>query len=605
MAARRAAKIIGGTIAAAIGLPVIGVSAYAEMEPGFKREVTFWKAVIPPMIEYYKADSSEYKQLHQKYAPKAVEVMLDLGGLYIKFGQICAVRPEFVPKQYRDAFQALQSEVENPCTFEDIRSVIKSEFGKPLEDIFSEFDPEPIGRASIGQAHIAKLATTGEEVVVKVQYPDSKWKFEADIRALRIFVDLVRPEAKLAYAEFSRQFLMELDYECEARNLEDMYNRVAPAFAGSVVFPRLYRDHSSPLVITMSRIFGEELQNEVRRRLKAAGVPDTLDFRRRGRKFGAKADDEEEHDSSTIADSDLEQQRDATRAILNDLEADADVVEDQTPTQHSDEVAQTSTRREKPSGQIGSAAQRAALGIGLEPVLRGARFAEWVFNGLVGFALLAWKVASPMLTLLPIPPIRRFDERVAEYALERQKRLALSFTGDTIRTLIDVHGYEVFRARLFNADPHPGNILMTPDKQIGLIDYGQCKRLTVPEARALAHLILAIHHDSDNETVADAMRGCGFVSKNDNSTFLASFARLIFHKIEPHVLDHKWHMALHKSDQITQFPQSAIMVGRLSGILRGVGLTFMHNVSIADMWAPHAQTLLDEGEDAVEYLLSA
>ena len=79
------------------------------------------------------------------------------------------MRPEFVPKAYRDAFRKLQSEVENPCTFDDVRSVIEAAFGKKLEDVFSEFDPEPIGRASIGQAHKATLAETGEEVVVKVR----------------------------------------------------------------------------------------------------------------------------------------------------------------------------------------------------------------------------------------------------------------------------------------------------------------------------------------------------------------------------------------------------------------------------------------------------
>ena len=56
------------------------------------------------------------------------------------------------------------TKVENPCTFDDVRSVIEDAFGRPLEELFSRFDEEPIGRASIGQAHLARLAETDEEV---------------------------------------------------------------------------------------------------------------------------------------------------------------------------------------------------------------------------------------------------------------------------------------------------------------------------------------------------------------------------------------------------------------------------------------------------------
>ena len=114
------------------------------------------------------------------------------------------MRPEFVPKQYRDALRSLQSAVENDCSFDDVSSVIRDTLGRPLEDVFSEFEKEPLGRASIGQAHLARLADTGEEVVVKVQYPDARWKFEADIRALGMFVWLVRREAYPLYVQAIR-----------------------------------------------------------------------------------------------------------------------------------------------------------------------------------------------------------------------------------------------------------------------------------------------------------------------------------------------------------------------------------------------------------------
>ena len=156
--------------------------------------------------------------------------------------------------------------------------------------------------------------------------------------------------------------------------------------------------------------------------------------------------------------------------------------------------------------------------------------------------------------------------------------------------------YELFRARIFNGDPHPGNILITPDQQIGLIDYGQCKRLTKAEVREFAQLIVAIGNEAPDQEVADAMRGCGFVSRDDNTEFLASFGRLIFSHIRPEYADPQWHRNLHTSDGLLAFPRSLLLVSRTAGILRGIGLSFMHNLSIADLWAVHAQAVLDGKE---------
>ena len=52
------------------------------------------------------------------------------------------------------------------------------------------------------------------------------------------------------------------------------------------------------------------------------------------------------------------------------------------------------------------------------------------------------------------------DDVVVVDALGSRRRRALSFTTNTINLLVDVHGFEIFRARVFNADPHPGNILV-------------------------------------------------------------------------------------------------------------------------------------------------
>jgi|TARA_B110000285_G_C14653832_1_gene393051 ubiquinone biosynthesis protein len=49
-----------------------------------------------------------------------------------------------------------------------VKTIVEAELGKPLEEIYSEFDKEPIASASLGQVHRAKLRSTGEQVAVKV-----------------------------------------------------------------------------------------------------------------------------------------------------------------------------------------------------------------------------------------------------------------------------------------------------------------------------------------------------------------------------------------------------------------------------------------------------
>merc|ERR1712159_947719 len=83
---------------------------------------------------------------------------------------------------------------------------------------------------------------------------------------------------------------------------------------------------------------------------------------------------------------------------------------------------------------------------------------------------------------------------------------ALRNVGDWVKTLLNVHGHEIFLANCFNADPHPGNILVLEDGRLGLIDYGQSKRLSVPERERVARFICSVADDAPDEEVASALR---------------------------------------------------------------------------------------------------
>jgi aarF domain-containing kinase len=98
-----------------------------------------------------------------------------------------------------------------------------------------------------------------------------------------------------------------------------------------------------------------------------------------------------------------------------------------------------------------------------------------------------------------------------------------------IETLLEVHAFQVFELGVFNGDPHVGNILisMGRDNNIGLIDYGQVKQLTVSERRQIAQLIVALCNN-DNEEIVSVFRAMGFDTKNHDPWVAEKTARFFF-----------------------------------------------------------------------------
>ena len=80
-----------------------------------------------------------------------------------------------------------------------------------------------------------------------------------------------------------------------------------------------------------------------------------------------------------------------------------------------------------------------------------------------------------------------------------------------------------------------------PSSRLGLIDFGQCKHLTSQEQAKVARLILAVANGESDGAIVTAFRAMGVEMKNDSTEFLASFAKLMFGRFEPHHMDHSWH----------------------------------------------------------------
>lgn len=129
--------------------------------------------------------------------------------------------------------------------------------------------------------------------------------------------------------------------------------------------------------------------------------------------------------------------------------------------------------------------------------------------------------------------------------------------------------------------------------KIGLIDFGQCKRLTDEERVRAARLLLSVADNAPDQIVADRFRDLGIQTKNDSTQFLADFARLLFGSFKPEHLDHSWHKKLHSEDKVTYFPNELSMVYRTSLLLRGLAMSLQLNVAIAEQWRHHASKAIE------------
>jgi len=203
--------------------------------------------------------------------PERVRLVLqDLGPSFIKLGQIASTRPDLLPQDIVDELKKLQDDVP-PEPFETIKPMIESELGATLEEIYSEFDEEPLASASIGQVHCAKLKSEGGDVdvVVKVQRPKVKETVELDVDLLYWLAHAVErsiPEAKLyqpvkMVTEFDRAVSAELDFVNEAENAD----RFIRNFEGKdyVRFPKVYREASSRRVLTLERFHGYKIYDAI------------------------------------------------------------------------------------------------------------------------------------------------------------------------------------------------------------------------------------------------------------------------------------------------------------------------------------------------------
>jgi ubiquinone biosynthesis protein len=160
--------------------------------------------------------------------PDYARALQDIGPAAIKLGQALSTRPDLVGPKAAENLSRLQDNLP-PAPFAAIRRSIEKSFDAPLESLFSEFDPEPIGAASIAQVHRA-VTTEGRAVAVKVLRPGVEEEFAKALETYEwaaAYVENSGGEAqrlrpRLVIAHFRQWTARELDLQREAASASEL-----------------------------------------------------------------------------------------------------------------------------------------------------------------------------------------------------------------------------------------------------------------------------------------------------------------------------------------------------------------------------------------------
>jgi predicted unusual protein kinase regulating ubiquinone biosynthesis (AarF/ABC1/UbiB family) len=203
------------------------------------------------------------------------QTAVKLGVLMIKLGQFLSTRADLLPEQALAVLVSLQDEV--PAEpFSHVVSVIEDELGKPVEQIFSVLERKATAAASLGQVHKAVLASTGEEVAVKVQRPNIDQLVRMDLSSLKFVIRVITRFVNTGnfidlmdvYREFERTVYEEIDYFTEAANCKRFYEMFKDD--PTVYIPRVYDEYTSRRVLVLEWIYGIKINDYAA--LEAAGI---------------------------------------------------------------------------------------------------------------------------------------------------------------------------------------------------------------------------------------------------------------------------------------------------------------------------------------------
>lgn len=182
-----------------------------------------------------------------------------LKGTAMKVGQSLSMYGEhFLPKEVNELLKSLQAS-SPPLSWSAVEAVVRKELGPEKYDEL-EIDTNPAAAASIGQVHRAKIKATGEEIVLKVQYPGVDGAVDSDLKLMKFILNVSNviprgPGYDQVFSEVREMFLQEIDYRLELKHL----NRFHELLNGDdrYVLPKAFDRYCTGKILALEYLSGE------------------------------------------------------------------------------------------------------------------------------------------------------------------------------------------------------------------------------------------------------------------------------------------------------------------------------------------------------------
>ncbi len=219
--------------------------------------IFFWDILLnrPILIFFRREPMPRWRKLSQNFRHLAIE----MGGVLIKLGQFMSIQVDVLPPAVTEELAGLRDEIP-AVDFSEVLPQIEADFDQPISDLFEWISPTPLGAASLGQTHLAHLADTGQEVVVKVLRPGIDVLVETDLAAIALALRWLKLYKRISSRvdldwlaqEFATVTGAELDFRAEGKNAE----RIAADFADDpqVYIPKVYWDYSAARTLTLENV---------------------------------------------------------------------------------------------------------------------------------------------------------------------------------------------------------------------------------------------------------------------------------------------------------------------------------------------------------------
>ncbi|MEN8907750.1 MAG: AarF/UbiB family protein [Clostridiales bacterium] len=222
------------------------------------------------LLKYLHIKKSKKDNVNDQYKKMTIGERLrisleELGPTFVKLGQILSTRPDFIPNHIIKELEKLQTNVP-AFSFDEVNSIIESEFGEKINQLYKNFENEPLAAASIAQVHRGKLHS-GEDVVVKIQRPGIENIIELDIKILKDIAAFISNKTKFGKTydykrmadELDKSIKKEVDFRIEGANAERLSKNIKKN--EPIKIPKVFWELTTRKIITMEYISGSNLND--------------------------------------------------------------------------------------------------------------------------------------------------------------------------------------------------------------------------------------------------------------------------------------------------------------------------------------------------------